>query len=189
MLSVVATRYAKALVDVITAPGSGLDPAKTLDELRAVKAIIDDSAVLRNALLSPAVPPARKRAVIARLIEPLGVSPQVRNFLFIVIGHRRTHELASIVEAYEALLDERLGYVRADVSSAHPLSNLQRANLEVELSTPRCSRASSRASARRYTTAACGGNWSACERSSQAVSGEWLVVTGAHDCSPLTAHH
>ena len=37
-------------------------------------------------------------------------------------------------EAYEALLDERLGYVRADVSSAHPLSNLQRANLEVELS-------------------------------------------------------
>src|SRR5258708_5206858 len=134
MLSVVATRYAKALVDVITAPGSGLDPAKTLDELRAVKAIIDDSAVLRIALLSPAVPPARKRAVIARLIEPLGVSPQVRAFLFIVIRHRRTHDVASIVDAYEALRDERSGYVRADVSSARPLSNLQRANLEGELS-------------------------------------------------------
>ncbi len=31
-------------------------------------------------------------------------------------------------------LDERLGYVRADVSSAHSLSEMQRANLEAQLS-------------------------------------------------------
>ena len=134
MLSVVANRYAKALVDVIAEPGSNIDPAKTLGELRTIAAIITESNDLRNALLSPAVTPARKRAVIARLIEPMGVSKQVRNFLFVVISHRRIHEFASIIEAFEVQLDERLGYVRADVSSAHSLSEMQRANLEAQLS-------------------------------------------------------
>jgi F-type H+-transporting ATPase subunit delta len=134
MLSVVSKRYAHALVDVITAPGSSVDPAKALAELRAIGTIVSDSNDLRNALLSPAVPPARKRAVIARIVEPMGVSKQVRNFLFVVIGHRRIHQFDSILEAFEALLDERLGFVRADVSSAHDLSDGQKALLEAELS-------------------------------------------------------
>jgi len=71
---------------------------------------------------------------LARLIEPLGVSARVRNFLFIVIDHRRIHEFASIIEAFEHLADERLGFVRADVTSAHELTEAQRAALGVELS-------------------------------------------------------
>lgn len=134
MLSVVARRYAKALVDVITAPGSSIDPAKSLAELRDIDAIITASNDLRNALMSPAVTPARKRAVIARLIEPMGVSRQIRNFLFVVISHRRIQDFSSIIEAVEQLLDERLGFIRADVSSAHALTDEQRASLEAQLS-------------------------------------------------------
>ena len=130
MLSVVARRYAKALADVLAAS----DPARVLAQLRGIEEIVRSSQELRNALATPAVPPSRKRAVMARLIEPLRVSAQVRNFLFVVIDHRRIHELASIIEAFEALADERLGLVRADVTSAHELTEVQRAALGAQLS-------------------------------------------------------
>src|ERR1043166_2843407 len=87
MLSVVAKRYAKALVDVVTAPGSGVDPSRALAELRSIEQLMAASDDLRNALLSPAVSPSRKRAVVAKLIAPMGVCKQVRNFVFVVIDH------------------------------------------------------------------------------------------------------
>jgi F-type H+-transporting ATPase subunit delta len=130
MLSAVSTRYARALVDVVTEPGSGLDPQMAMDQLRQVAAMIAASDDLRNALLSPAVSPSRKRAVIAKL---LNVHAKVRNFIYVVIDHRRVHEIPSIVEAFEVLLDEHLGFVRADVASAQPLSQEQKAALEAQL--------------------------------------------------------
>ena len=134
MHSVVATRYAKALVDVVAAPGSGIDPAAALAQLRAIEEVIAASAEFRTALLSPAVSPARKRAAVSRLLAPLDLRPEVRNFLFVVIDHRRVDQFSAIVEAVETLLDERLGYVRADVSSAQPLADAQRSGLETEIS-------------------------------------------------------
>ena len=120
MISVVAARYAKALADVVTAgvhasSAAQADPAAITAQLRAVDEMIETSNELKNALASPAVAPSRKRAVMARLIAPMNLSAQVRNFLFVVIDHRRVHQLKSIIEAFENLADERLGYVRADV--------------------------------------------------------------------------
>lgn len=134
MVSVVGTRYAKALLDVAMAPQSKTDPKQMLAELRSINQMILESEALHNALLSPAVSPARKRAVLARLMGPDGISKTVRNFVFVVIDHRRMHELPKIVEAFDNLLDERLGFVRADVASATVLAGPQRAELEAELS-------------------------------------------------------
>ena len=138
MISVVAARYAKALGDVIAAHDAQLDAGRIAAQLRAVNAIIESSGELRNALASPAVAPSRKRAVLSRLIDmqpELGtVLPQVRNFLFVVIDHRRIAELKSIIEAFEALVDERLGFVHADVSSARELAVEQKTALEAQLS-------------------------------------------------------
>jgi len=134
MHSAIGSRYAKALIEVVLAPGSRVDPKKALEELRRVVEMIEASTALHNALLSPAVPPSRKRAVVGRLIEPMGVSRAVRNFLFVVIDHRRIHQLKAIVDEFDALLDERLGFVRAGVSSATELSGAQKSSLEVELS-------------------------------------------------------
>jgi F-type H+-transporting ATPase subunit delta len=130
MLSAVSTRYARALVDVVTEPGSNIDPQMAMDQLRQVAAMVSGSEDLRGALLSPAVSPSRKRAVIAKLVN---VHAKIRNFLYVVIDHRRVHEIPSIVEAFEVLLDEHLGFVRADVSSARPLNDAQKAALEVQL--------------------------------------------------------
>ena len=133
MLSVVGTRYAKALLDIVMAEPAA-DPQKVLADLRAIVSLIETAPDLKTALLSPAVSPSRKRAVVGKLIEPMRVSRPVRNLIFVVIDHRRITQLPSLVEAFEALLDQRLGLVRAEVSSARDLDASQRATLEAELS-------------------------------------------------------
>jgi F-type H+-transporting ATPase subunit delta len=133
MLSVVGTRYAKALLDIVMA-GPAADPQKALADLRAIVSMIETAPDLKTALLSPAVSPSRKRAVVGKLIEPMRVSRPVRNLIFIVIDHRRVTQMPSIVEAFEGLLDQRLGLVRAEIASARDLDAAQRTTLEAELS-------------------------------------------------------
>ena len=72
MSAAVASRYARALVDVIFDPKvESIDAQQALVELKTFKAMLDSSSDLSNVLLSPAVAPARKRAVIARFAEML----------------------------------------------------------------------------------------------------------------------
>jgi F-type H+-transporting ATPase subunit delta len=134
MLSVAATRYARALVDVVTAPGSKADSARVLRELRLVESLMGESATLKTALASPAVAPSRKRAVMRRLLEPMNVDEKVRNFVYVVIDHRRAGDFPSIVDAFELLLDERMGLVAADIRSARDLSDTQRSAIETQVS-------------------------------------------------------
>jgi F-type H+-transporting ATPase subunit delta len=134
MASAVAHRYARALVDIVMAPESPLKPEDAVTQLRAVEALLAESAELRNALLTPAIPTSRKRAVMAKLLERTGASPLIRNFVYVVIDHRRIAAVADIREAFELQLDERLGFVRAEVSSAAPLNAPLSAGLESQLS-------------------------------------------------------
>jgi F-type H+-transporting ATPase subunit delta len=134
MISVATARYARALADVVATEKSPVDPALIVTQLREFEGIMDGSAELRHALASPAVSPSRKRAVVARMIEPLQYSLHVRNFLFVIINHRRVTALKSIIEAFEVLIDQRLGYVRADVASARALTAGEQTGLEVQLS-------------------------------------------------------
>jgi F-type H+-transporting ATPase subunit delta len=134
MASAVANRYARALVDIVMAPGSPLKPEDAVTQLAAAEALIDESPELRTALLTPAIQNSRKRAVMAKLLERIGGSPLIGNFIYVVIDHRRIGIIGEIREAFELHLDERLGFVRAEVSSAAPLSARMSAGLESELS-------------------------------------------------------
>lgn len=133
MASAVATRYARALVDLVTASGSPLQPQDAVAQLLAVGQMIAGSAELRTALLTPAIQGSRKRAVIGRLLEQMSVSGLIRNFVYVIIDRRRLGMLAEILEAFELLVDERLGYVRAEVRSASALDARRSASLESEL--------------------------------------------------------
>ena len=88
-LSSVATRYAKALADVTATAASGLSPEDALSQLRAFASALAASRELENALTTPAVPTSRKRAVVGRIADVLKLSPIARNFLFVLIDHRR----------------------------------------------------------------------------------------------------
>jgi F-type H+-transporting ATPase subunit delta len=132
MLSVVASRYGRALADVVVR--SGTDTQRVLTGLREVEQIIDSSPELRTALASPAVSPARKRSVMQRVLAPLDLPDKVRNFVNVVIDHRRIKEFPQIVDAFEQLLDERLGFVAADIRSAQELTESQRQAIAEQVS-------------------------------------------------------
>lgn len=131
-VSAVATRYANALADVVTAAGSALPPQTAAGELRSFESALR-SPELRNALITPAVPPARKRAVIGRVADILKLSRVTRNFLFVLIDHRRIAGFSDVVNAFEQILDERLGFARAQVASARDLPEQQRTALTAAL--------------------------------------------------------
>lgn len=134
ILSVAASRYAKALAEVVLAPGSGLDAGAVADQLKRVEGLMAGSHELRHVMLSPAVASSKKRAVIQRFAGELGLAPKVRNFLYVLIDHRRLEQLPAIRESFELSVDEAMGFVRADIASAEPLSDAQRQTLEHELS-------------------------------------------------------
>src|SRR5271157_1389962 len=99
--SAIAVRYANALADVVTGPSAPVKAQDAISELRAFEFALRSSAELRNALVTPAVPVGRKRAVVGRIADVLKLSRISRNFLFVLIDHRRIASLAEIIELFE----------------------------------------------------------------------------------------
>jgi len=63
----------------------------------------------------------------------MGVHPLAQNFLAVVLEHDRFVLLGEIVEAFELLLNERMGIVVAEVSSARELGDAEKQALETAL--------------------------------------------------------
>jgi F-type H+-transporting ATPase subunit delta len=130
-----AVHYAKALADAVFAPNSGLSPKDAVDQFRSAEGVLTNSKPLHLTLLSPAVNKQRKQAVITKLSELLELNRVMRNFLLVVIGHRRLLDLKSMRESFEEVVDERLGWVRAEIASAHEVEAPQREEIERALGT------------------------------------------------------
>jgi F-type H+-transporting ATPase subunit delta len=118
-LSVVAERYAAALADV-AAERKNSEEVK--GELQAFVDAFFSIPDLRNALKSPALNAELKRKVIAEIAAKMGIHSEVRNFIYLVVDHRRTEMLPEIQEAFREELNARLGIVEAEVTSARELS-------------------------------------------------------------------
>ncbi len=132
-VSAVAKRYAEALADVVTASGSAVRPEAAVSELRTFDEAVRNSPELYHALISPAVPIGRKRAVVRRLAGALNLSGIIQNFLLVLIDHRRIPELPQIFQTFELVLEERLGFARAEIASAGDLNETQRSTLNRKL--------------------------------------------------------
>jgi F-type H+-transporting ATPase subunit delta len=128
-LSAVAARYASALADVVTARGSPLRPQDAVAELRAFESALQASSELQNALATPAVPAGRKRAVVRRIAEILKLSQIALNFLYVLIDRRRIAAFSEILHSFELIVDDRLGFARAEVAAAREMAEPQRAAL------------------------------------------------------------
>ena len=124
-LSAVASRYASALADVVTVPGSALRPEDAVGQLRSFENTLRGSSDLHNVLDTPAVPGSRKKAVVGRIADLLGISRLVRNFLFVLIDHRRIASLPEIIQSFEEIVDQRMGYARVEIASARQLTHEQ----------------------------------------------------------------
>ncbi|MBV8807709.1 MAG: ATP synthase F1 subunit delta [Acidobacteriaceae bacterium] len=135
MTDALTRHYATALADAVFAPNSGLSPADALGQLKEVASVVTASKDLERAMLSPAVTKSRKQAVIARITDDIGVHRLIRNFLLVVIAHRRIKDLSDIVKDFELIVDERTGWMPAEIASARELKPEQRKEIERALGT------------------------------------------------------
>jgi len=116
-------QYANALADVALAQGAA-DAA--LKQLNDVAAAFASSSELRNVMASPAVPREAKHGVIEKIAARAGAGKIIRNFLFVIADHHRTHILPEIVAAFEGVVRQRQGVAEAEISSAVELSAAQK---------------------------------------------------------------
>jgi F-type H+-transporting ATPase subunit delta len=126
----IAQHYADALADVAISEKSA---EKIRGELRDFLALLRESPQLGLLLGSPAVSRANKHAVAQALVERMGASRTLRNFLFVVIDQRRVGLLPEIQQAFEAQLDQLEGVARAEVTSARKLNEREKKQLRTVL--------------------------------------------------------
>ncbi len=132
MASVVGT-YARAFADVVMTARNQLDPARALEELHSVEALLKESDQLRRVLENPSIPGDRKRAVLDAITARLGTTRQVRNFVAVLTDNRRLPLFSEILKQVEQELNDRQGFAEAQVSTARPLGDSEKQMLEVEI--------------------------------------------------------
>ena len=123
-------QYANALADVAMAQGAAEPVSQQLADFGAAYA---ESAELRNFLASPAVSHEAKHRVIEKIAERTGANKSVRNFLFVVTDHRRSHIFPEIIAAFQQVLRRRQGTAEAEITSATELSAEQKADFTKKL--------------------------------------------------------
>ena len=124
----VASRYARALVEVVLEQKIDADIARL--QLHSILDAVKESDDLRRVWESPAVLPAQKRAVLDGIIKQIGALKPIRNFIAVLIDHRRIPMLNDIVRQFEAELDVQLGFVEAEISSARTLTPGEKRDIE-----------------------------------------------------------
>ena len=116
-------QYANALADVALQQGAAEPVLKQLSDFASAYA---ESAELRNFLASPAVTVNEKHAVAEKIAARIGGSKTLRNFLFLLIDHRRTHMLSEIAGTFQTVIRERQGIAEAQVVSAVEMNDAQK---------------------------------------------------------------
>ncbi|NYI22054.1 F-type H+-transporting ATPase subunit delta [Sphingobium francense] len=111
-------RYAVALFD-LARDGKTLDTVAA--SLAALKAALAESADFKGLVNSPVLSRDTAGKTIAAVASAMGLDPLTTNFLGVLAQNRRLSQLPAIIRAYETLLSNHKGEVRAEVTSAHPL--------------------------------------------------------------------
>jgi F-type H+-transporting ATPase subunit delta len=119
-MAAVASRYARALVEVLFEQKADTDIAR--QQLKAIVDAVEESSDLRRVWASPAVLPEQKRAVLDGIAKQIGALKPIRNFMAVLIDHRRIGMLKDIARQFQVELDKELGFTEVEVSSARPLS-------------------------------------------------------------------
>ncbi len=124
----VTNTYARAFGDAVF--DMRLDPAKSLREAQEIAALVAQSKELREVWETPSITAEQKRAVLDAIVSREGISRAVRNFVAVLIDHRRINFLEPIVKQFELELDRRLGFAEAEITSARDLNDSERNLLE-----------------------------------------------------------
>jgi F-type H+-transporting ATPase subunit delta len=124
-------RYARAFAEV--SESAKLDLTAAQQQLNDFAGTLADSHELREFLGNPSIEIAKKLKVLDAIASRIGMFPQVRNFLAVILEHHRLTELDEILIAYRDLVDSHAGAVEARVTSARVLNAEDRAQLEAQI--------------------------------------------------------
>jgi F-type H+-transporting ATPase subunit delta len=114
----VARRYAKALFDLAVEQ----DKVEAWSQsLLSLEQAVDASEELRDVLVSPIYTRDQRRGIGAKLVAALKLDQEPANFIYLLGDRNRLGYLGAIVAVFGSLADEKLGRLRATVTSAAPL--------------------------------------------------------------------
>jgi F-type H+-transporting ATPase subunit delta len=115
-----ANRYARALLDVAVKEKAELSRIDA--ELNDFGQLVRQHPTLEKVLLNPAVPVQRKRAVVSELTTRAGMQPILAKLLALLADRDRFIVLPELVTAFRERLQDYQQIVRAEVTTAAPLS-------------------------------------------------------------------
>lgn len=130
-MAAVLGRYARAYAEVVVKHKHHID--KAVAEIEQVAALMHESRELRNVLGNPAVSREQKLKLLDAIIARMDAGKLLRNFLAVLIDHRRIGSIGELVEEFKRELDRRMGIAEARVSSVRALSATEKGALEKQI--------------------------------------------------------
>jgi len=127
-MAAITRRYARALADTVF--DRKIDAPKAAAQLRSLVTLLEESQPLREVWENPAVSAEQKLAVLDAIAKRMAAEPVVRNFMAVVIDHRRVPQLEEIAGQFEAELNQRLGMADAEITTARDLDAGERREIE-----------------------------------------------------------
>src|SRR6266851_1469564 len=106
-MSAISIRYARAFADVLFA--HKLDSAAAINQLKDVVELTDSNDALRRVWQNPAIPAKQKVGLLDSIAHRQGYSPEARNFMAVIIEHRRVALLPQITRQLQQEIDARQG--------------------------------------------------------------------------------
>jgi F-type H+-transporting ATPase subunit delta len=126
----IARRYSTALADVVLEFGN-IEAVKS--ELGGWSEMFASSPELRNVFSNPAIAHADKERLFESLLSRTKPSKTTANFLRILLRNDRLGEIGHISDRFDTVLQERSGYVAAEITSARELPANERAAFQANL--------------------------------------------------------
>lgn len=130
-MSVLFLRYAHAFASV--AASAHIDVSAAQQQLNDFSLTFAGSRDLREVLMNPSIANDQKLKVLDAISARIGMVPQVRNFLAVIIGNQRLGELDEILTEFHTVADKDSGIAEAEITSARPLNDQDRAELEAQV--------------------------------------------------------
>jgi len=125
-----AGRYASALFDLARESNAIDAVARSLSDLRAG---IAESADLSALIASPVVGRSDAANAIDAVAKAMKLDSLTAKFLGVLAENRRLADLPRMIDAFDAIVADHRGEVTAKVTSAHPLTADQLAQLTANL--------------------------------------------------------
>jgi F-type H+-transporting ATPase subunit delta len=125
-----ARPYAKALLD---SAGTTESAVVAREELARFVEAAHRVPEIKRMAANPAVPRQVKDEILRDLSARIGIGPLVRSLLELLVHNYRLSQVEEVLDAIDQVLDRRLGVVRADVTTAHPLTPEQERRLRATL--------------------------------------------------------